>query len=160
MSSKNRGMFLESVINQSIKYYWENNIAFIEKKAVPTSFSDLKNISHNKFKASITLLKSTVDYIGMYQGKFVAFEAKSTNEKSLDLSNFRLHQLQYLSLINSQGGIAFVIVYFSLYNEFYKISVDFLNQEFKSKKSISYEKIKKNSSFLNLEFPGLLTIFS
>ncbi|MHA3785913.1 Holliday junction resolvase RecU [Mycoplasma sp. HF14] len=158
MSNKNRGMFLETIINQTLTYYWKEQIAFIEKKATPIEIKQLAQRSRTKYSGVISLRKSTVDYVGMYQGKFICFEAKSTNEPRLDASNFQEHQLNYLHLISQNGGIAFVIVYFSLFNEFYLVESEYLISEFQYAKSIPINEIKKNSRKLDLEFPGYLNI--
>ncbi|SJZ50402.1 Holliday junction resolvase RecU [Mycoplasmopsis verecunda] len=160
MNNKNKGMFLETIINQTINYYWNENIAYIEKKSVPIEINNIKRKSSHTFVGSFSLRKSTVDYIGMYKGQFICFEAKSTNENKLEYQNFRPHQLSYLRLISNNGGIAFVIVYFALYNEFYKLSIQFLDQHFAYAKNIKYEEIKKNSRPMILEFPGYLNIFN
>ncbi|MFV8473965.1 Holliday junction resolvase RecU [Mycoplasma sp. Z407A] len=160
MNNKNRGMFLETIINQTLSYYWNNNIAYIEKKATPMELKALARSNRNKFRGTFSLKKSTVDYIGMYQGRFICFEAKSTNENRLDLSNFQTHQLDYLKLIDTHKGIAFVIVYFSLYNEFYLVNIPYVLEQYQMHKSIPYEEIKKNSRKLILEFPGYLNILN
>ncbi|CAL59249.1 Pseudogene of RecU (N terminal part) [Mycoplasmopsis agalactiae PG2] len=74
---KNRGMLLETIINQTIDYYTYNHIAFIEKKGLPIKFSNITN-SENKLLLSNAFVykKSTVDYIGCYKGRFLAFESQ------------------------------------------------------------------------------------
>ncbi|WAM07255.1 Holliday junction resolvase RecU [Mycoplasmopsis cynos] len=42
--------------------------------------------------------KSTVDYIGMFRGSFVCFEAKSCNTNKFDLKNIKKHQIEYLAI--------------------------------------------------------------
>ncbi|MFV8473177.1 Holliday junction resolvase RecU [Mycoplasma sp. 4F] len=160
MNNKNRGMFLETIINQTLTYYWNNDIAYIEKKSTPIKLKALARSNKNKIHGTFSLRKSTVDYIGMYQGKFICFEAKSTNENRLDLNNFQTHQLAYLELIATHNGVAFVIVYFSLYNEFYLVTLSYIMQQYQNHKSIPYEEIKKNSRKLILEFPGFLNILN
>ncbi|WP_120161599.1 Holliday junction resolvase RecU [Mycoplasmopsis bovirhinis] len=158
---KNRGMFLEKIINQTINYYWENNYAFINKKNLDIS---LKKIASKDKKIivdqGIISKKSTVDYIGMYQGRFVCFEAKSCNEDRFDLNNLKPHQLNYLKLIKLHGGLAFVILFFSNHNLFLKVDIEYLCELLEKKqKSIKMQEIKRNSKILNLEFPGILNIF-
>ncbi|MFV8401056.1 Holliday junction resolvase RecU [Mycoplasma sp. 2634B] len=158
MNNKNRGMFLETIINQTLAYYWKEEIAFIEKKATPIEVKTLAHRERNNYQGSFNLKKSTVDYIGMYNGRFICFEAKSTNENRLDLNNFQQHQLNYLNLIDQHNGIAFVIVYFSLYNEFYLVQITYILHCYEVQKSIPYIELKKNSRRLDLEFPGHLNI--
>ncbi|AMD81000.1 Holliday junction-specific endonuclease [Mycoplasmopsis canis PG 14] len=158
---KNRGMFLEKIINKTISYFWTNNYAFIEKKTLDISFNKvIHQKNHLIINKGYISKKSTVDYIGMFNGAFVCFEAKSCNENRFDLSNIKEHQIQYLNLINKNGGTAFVVLFFSTNNTFFKLNLQFLNSCIsKGFKSISYEEIKKNSKQLFLEFPGILNIF-
>ncbi|WP_029513327.1 Holliday junction resolvase RecU [Mycoplasmopsis primatum] len=153
---KNRGMFLETIINQTINYYANNNIAFIEKKNLPIKFSQLIN-KKQKISAydAYVYKKSTVDYIGCYKGKFVAFEAKSTNENFLPKLNIQYHQKEYLQAIMNNGGLAFFIIFFSLYDEFYVVNYqDFLTIE--AKNMYRYEWIKKIGKAIPLTFPGII----
>ncbi|MEA4134317.1 Holliday junction resolvase RecU [Mycoplasma sp. 2045] len=159
-NNKNRGMFLEKIINNTIAYLWQENIAFIEKKSTPLDIKNIQSKTKNNVLGSFRIKKSTVDYIGMYNGQFICFEAKSTNNNSLTKKLFKKHQIEYLNLIHSNKGISFAIVYFSLYDEFYKITVPELLQYFKNKSSVKYEEIKRNSKKLFLEFPGYLTFLN
>ncbi|WP_208664880.1 Holliday junction resolvase RecU, partial [Mycoplasma nasistruthionis] len=114
MNQKNKGMFLEKILNRTIRVLWENEIAFIEKKSIPISIISFNKTTDNQVISKFKHHKSTVDYIGMYKSKFICFEAKTTNLDNLPMSNFKEHQIDYLNLIHNNGGIAFVVVYFSL----------------------------------------------
>ncbi|MCE6056544.1 Holliday junction resolvase RecU [Mycoplasmopsis agalactiae] len=153
---KNRGMLLETIINQTIDYYTYNHIAFIEKKGLPIKFSNITN-SENKLLLSNAFVykKSTVDYIGCYKGRFLAFEAKSTNESFLARSNIKEHQKKYLREIHKNGGLAFLIVFFGLYDEFYLLSYEsFMTIE--NKNQYRYEWIKKIGKRIPLTYPGII----
>ncbi|QNM93508.1 Holliday junction resolvase RecU [Mycoplasma sp. Pen4] len=159
MNNKNKGMFLEEVLNKTITYLWSNKIAYIEKKTTPIKVKKItKNDDGQIISSKVKIYKSTVDYIGCFNGKFIAFEAKTTNEKYLSIKNFAKHQLRYLELIESNNGISFVIIYFSLYNEFYLVNTNYIIEKYKQVKSIKYKEIKENSRLLTLEFPGYLNI--
>ncbi|MGZ9800566.1 Holliday junction resolvase RecU [Mycoplasma sp. AC1221] len=158
--NKNRGMFLESVLNKTIDYYWRHKIAYIEKKGLDVS---LKTITKEGKKLVVRdsniYKKSTVDYIGCYKGIFVCFEAKSCNEDRFDLANLKEHQIDYLNNINSNGGIAFVVIFFSHVNRFFKIYTRYLCKLFKEGiHSIKLDDVIKNSKELSLEFPCILNI--
>ena len=63
---------------------------------------------------------STTDYNGIYKGKYVDFEAKETNSlTSFPLNNIHKHQIIHLNNIARHGGIAFIIVRFTMLNETY-----------------------------------------
>nr|WP_318029109.1 Holliday junction resolvase RecU [Mycoplasmopsis bovis] len=99
--------------------------------------------------------RSTVDYIGCYKGRFIAFEAKSTNESFLASGNIKEHQKNYLKEIDKNGGIAFLIVFFGLYDEFYLLMYsDFMKIE--SKNQYRYEWIKKIGKRIPLTLPGII----
>ncbi|WP_406617800.1 Holliday junction resolvase RecU [Mycoplasmopsis lipophila] len=156
MINKNKGMLLESIINKTINYYSENKIAYIEKKNLNINFKRLFVNQNNiiSVKDGIVSSKSTVDYIGCYQGKFIAFEAKSTNEKVLPSSNVQIHQIDYLKKIADNGGIAFFIIFFGLYNDFFIVDIyDYINR---NKKPLAYEEVLKIGKKIELEYPGLI----
>ena len=152
MNTKNRGMFLESIINKTIQLYKLNGIGIFHKKSVPITFSGVKGT--NEIKRGWLSSKSTVDYYGIYQGYFVSFEAKSTNEKSLPLSNIKDHQLDYINQIKAHGGVAFFIVAFSSFDKYFIVEPSVFNKL--NKKSLSIELAKKECIELELIYPGIL----
>ncbi|QBF34389.1 Holliday junction resolvase RecU [Mycoplasmopsis phocirhinis] len=150
--NKNRGMLLEKIINQTILYYEKNGLAVIEKKTLPIKFQKMN--SNKQVSGAFVFKKSTVDYIGCYNGSFIAFEAKTTNENRLPSSNISPHQIQYLSKISSLGGISFFIIFFSQWDEFYLISAKYLLEHWK--KSWTYEEIKNAGYSIELSYPGII----
>ncbi|WP_036452964.1 Holliday junction resolvase RecU [Mycoplasma buteonis] len=161
MSNKNKGMFLEEVINRSLNYYAMNNIAFIEKKTVPfliTKVNSVKETNGGKQIQGYLFQKSTVDYIGMYRGKFICFEAKSCKINRFDYKNIKEHQIEYLNLIENNGGIAFLIFYFETENVFLKTDPVWVYNDMIYNKSVSLEKLLKISIKIDLEFPGILNL--
>lgn len=120
----NRGMDFESEINQTNQYYLENNIAVIHKK--PTSITiahvDYKSRREAIIKEAYFKTPSTTDYNGVFQGRYIDFEAKETNSlTSFPLSNIHLHQLNHLKQIINHGGIGFLLVRFRKRNETYYV---------------------------------------
>ncbi|VEU75107.1 penicillin-binding protein-related factor A recombinase [Mycoplasmopsis maculosa] len=155
--NKNRGMFLEKIINNTINHYWENKIAFIEKKDLPIKFRSINNEENKiKLKEAFIYKKSTVDYIGCYKGVFIAFEAKTTNEKFLPKSNIYDHQIEYLKNIDKNYGIAFLIIFFNLFNEFYLIKINDLLELENNNSYYKYEDIKNKGTEIKLTFPGII----
>ncbi|BAP39592.1 Holliday junction resolvase RecU [Metamycoplasma canadense] len=156
---KNRGMLLETIINQTNEFYFKNNICLIHKKNLDVSFKSvsLKNKKLNLQEATIKC-KSSVDYYGVFQGKFIAFEAKSTEDNVLPLSNIKKHQIEYLNLIIKNKGIAFWIFYFKVYNTFLLVMhADFL-KFLNKKKVMHFYDAQKMGVKLKLSFPGILDI--
>ena len=56
---------------------------------------------------------STLDYNGIYMGKYIEFDAKETQSKtSFPLANIHAHQLEHIRKVLYFKGIAFLIVRF------------------------------------------------
>ena len=88
---------------------------------------------------------STLDYNGLYRGKYIEFDAKeTTNKTSFPLSNIKEHQLKHIESVLRHKGIAFLIIFMN--NEFFllkgKTLIDFIKED--ERKSIPYEFIKEN----------------
>ena len=144
----NRGMDLESDINNSNKYYLENDIAIIYKK--PTPIKVVKVNYNKRINTKITEayyeIPSTTDYNGIYKGKYIDFEAKETKSKtSFSLNNIHSHQIDHLIKVKDHGGISFLIIKFVSLNETYLFETKYLEEFINNniRKSIPYNYIKK-----------------
>ena len=141
-SFANRGMNLESLINQANLYYKENDIALIYKKPTPIG---IKHTNYqNKTISGFFKDQSTLDYNGIYKGYYIDFDAKETNSKtSFPLSNIHPHQLEHIKGVIRHGGISFLII--SINNEIYLFDgldlISFITLS--DRKSIPYEYIKE-----------------
>ncbi len=138
----NRGMTLEHEINETNKYYLDNNIAVIYKK--PTPIQVVKQLGA-KIVDAYFLEPSTTDYNGIYDSHYVDFEAKETKSKtSFPLANIHKHQINHLRRIEKEKGICFLIIRFTKLEETYLLfAKDFL--EFidnNDRKSIPIDYIK------------------
>ena len=113
-----RGSTLEDLINRTNEKYLENGLALIQK--VPTPITP---ITIDKESRHITLAyfdqKSTVDYIGAVQGIPVCFDAKECVADTFPLQNIHEHQMKFMGEFERQGGIAFLIIYYSAKNKLY-----------------------------------------
>ncbi len=146
ISHKNRGMDLEKLINESNKYYLQNDIAIIYKKPTPIGITKViyqnnKQIIKNGYFES----KSTLDYNGIYKGKYIDFDAKVTiNKTSFPLNNIHPHQFEHIENIIRHGGISFLIIKMNL--NYYLLDgqklLDFKNTT--KRKSIPFDFIEKN----------------
>ena len=115
----NRGMMLESDINQSNKYYLDHNIALIYKKPTPIKVVKVE-YPKNVIKEAYFNEPSTLDYNGIYKGKYLEFDAKETQSNtSFPISNIHKHQLEHMKRVIYFGGITFLIVRFTKINETY-----------------------------------------
>lgn len=157
----NRGMSLEEDLNATNTYYLANNIANIHKKPTPVQIVkvDYPKRSAAVIREAYFKQPSTTDYNGIYKGKYIDFEAKETNNKtSFPLQNFHLHQIQHMENVVIHGGISFVIIKFSLYNEIYFMKAsDILTfwqrQQQGGRKSISREEFSQYGTLLKTSYP-------
>ncbi|WP_455486076.1 Holliday junction resolvase RecU [Gemella sp.] len=118
----NRGMELEDDINFANKYYLNNDIAVIHKKPIPIQIVEVNY--PNRASAMITKAfyktPSTTDYNGLWNGKYIDFEAKETNSAtSFSLNNIHEHQIEHMQRILNHGGITFIIVRFKKIDKTY-----------------------------------------
>lgn len=113
-----RGSTLEDLINYTIEIYRERKLAVIQK--VPTPITP---IEIDKTSRHITLAyfdqKSTVDYLGAVQGIPVCFDAKECAVSTFPLANIHEHQVNFMREFEEQGGISFLILYFSEFHTYY-----------------------------------------
>ena len=144
ISHKNRGMKLENLINDTNEYYIENDIAIIYKKPTPILVCKV-DYKQNLIKEGYYKTPSTLDYNGIYRGKYIDFDAKETlNKTSFPLANLHEHQLLHMKRVIKHGGISFLII--KMNNSYYlldgNIIIDFIENN--ERKSIPYDYIKNN----------------
>ncbi|UWP59644.1 Holliday junction resolvase RecU [Ruminococcus gauvreauii] len=113
-----RGSTLEELINRTNEQYREKGLALIQK--IPTPITPIKiDKEHRHITLAYFEKKSTVDYIGAVQGIPVCFDAKECAADTFPLANIHEHQVVFMEEFEKQGGIAFLILYFTGRNEFY-----------------------------------------
>ncbi|SDI18534.1 recombination protein U [Alteribacillus persepolensis] len=103
----NRGKGFEEVLNTANFQYKNRGIALINKR--PTPIKVLKTKGVHILKA-VWESKSTVDYDGIWKGRSIQFEAKTTNKKRFDLDMLTPGQISFLDQAEKQGAISFVLV--------------------------------------------------
>ncbi|MDF9451349.1 Holliday junction resolvase RecU [Bacillus toyonensis] len=111
MTLGNRGMAFEMLINLANEMYQRGGLALINKRSTPVKVLKSKGgrVLNGFYKT-----KSTVDYDGVYKGRAIAFEAKSTEKDTrFDLKNIAQHQLDYLEKAEKMGAICFFLIEFS-----------------------------------------------
>jgi len=113
-----RGNILEEIINKSNELYRNAGLCLVQKIATP-----ITPVKIDPEKRQITLAffekKSTVDYIGAAQGIPICFDAKECASSSFSLKNVHSHQLRFMGEFQKQGGVAFIIIYFSKSGQLY-----------------------------------------
>ena len=150
ISNSNRGMNLETDLNETNLYYLKNNIAVIYKKPTPITINKV-DYKHNLITEAHFNTPSTTDYNGIYEGKYIDFEAKETRKNYFPLSNIHNHQIEHLRQISNCGGIGFLIVRFTLKNENYLLEFDKLKEflDNSNRKSIPLKFFKENGYLIN-----------
>ena len=107
-----RGSLFEDLINRTNEVYRERGIALIQKIPTPITPIDI-----DRDERHITLAyfeqKSTVDYIGIAQGIALCFDCKECAEDTFPLQNIHEHQYRYMKDFERQGGVSFLLIYYS-----------------------------------------------
>ncbi|SNY19336.1 recombination protein U [Orenia metallireducens] len=140
----NRGDWLEEAIEESNNQYILQGLALVQKIATPVKVLNI-NQTTGRITNGFYEKKSTVDYIGVWNGKPLAFDAKETKvETRFDLSNVKEHQYLFLSSWVANGGLGFLIIHFATKEETYYLPYEVLDQYWQDmlsggRKSIPYK---------------------
>ena len=150
----NRGMGLESDINLTNEYYIKEKKAYIYKKPTPIKISKV-DYNRSKIVEAFFDTQSTLDYNGIYKGKYIEFDAKETNNKtSFPLANIHNHQIEHIKNILSQDGIVFLIIRFNLNDKNYLLmGKDLINFiESNNRKSIPIDYFEDKAYNLEVKY--------
>ena len=143
-----RGSTLEDMINMTNINYREKNLALIQK--IPTPITPVRIDQESRH---ITLAyfdkQSTVDYIGTVQGIPICFDAKECAVKTFPMMNIHEHQIKFMEDFEKQGGISFIILFFTSLNETYYIPFQDIKRFYErsisgGRKSFTYDEIDKS----------------
>lgn len=155
-----RGMKLEEEIDQSNQYFRIENIAVIHKKPTPIQIVDVHYPKRQKavIKEAYFRKPSTTDYNGVYNGRYIDFEAKETkNKTSFPLNNIHDHQVSHMEQVSNQQGICFLLIKFSYHDSVFLLPFkQFMVywDRFKSggKKSITLQEIERDGYLIPIQF--------
>lgn len=113
-----RGSTLEDLINRTNERYEELHLALIQK--IPTPITPVQiDKEHRHITLAYFDKISTVDYIGAVQGIPVCFDAKECSVDTFPLQNVHEHQMNFMEKFEGQGGISFLIIFYSGRNTLY-----------------------------------------
>ncbi|MCR4727853.1 MAG: Holliday junction resolvase RecU [Lachnospiraceae bacterium] len=144
-----RGSVLEDLINRTNEKYAESGLCLVQK--IPTPITPIRIDQQSRH---ITLAyfekKSTVDYIGAAQGVPICFDAKENEVDTFPLHNIHDHQVSFMKDFQKQGGIAFLIIYYTHRDLYYYMNIDELSVFLKraeegGRKSIAFSELKKDN---------------
>ena len=141
-----RGSTLEDLINMTNDIYEEKGLALVQKIPTPITPIEIDKDSHH-----ITLAyfdkDSTVDYIGVVQGIPICFDAKECHTDTFQMANIHEHQMKFMENFEAQGGISFLIVFFSARNESYYLPFRVLKEY--------YDRIERDGHAKNFKYNEL-----
>lgn len=124
-SHANRGTLLEKMIDTTNKQYRRKGVADIRKIPAPVKIIRAKGgrvVGHVQ-------KGEWVDYVGVYEGRAIAFDAKETSSKtSFPLSNLTGHQYELLKSWHGKGAKAFLVVSFVKLKKFYLLPYEVLGE--------------------------------
>lgn len=119
ISHANRGQPLEELIKYQNSNYARKNIALIHK--VPTEWIPIRGNTGKIITAKVEN-KAGVDFMGVFNGIPIAFDAKHTQEPRISWKCLKTHQHEFLIQWEKCGGIGFVLVGYAM-KQFYVIPI-------------------------------------
>lgn len=118
----NRGFDFEDAINQTNEYYKEKGLCLVTKRPTPIKIVKVDYSKGAKITEAFFETQSTTDYNGVYKGKYLDFEAKSTRSRtSFPLANIPPQQIEHLKNVIFHKGIAFFLINLHCFNKTYLI---------------------------------------
>ena len=146
-SHGNRGMNLEDDINLSNDFYRANGLCLITKRPTPINVVKVDYSKGAIITNAYFEKQSTTDYNGVYKGRYIDFEAKSTLKlTSFPLANISKHQIEHLKQVLKHDGIAFFIIEFAKKNQVFLLDASYVIDFYENgeRKSIPYKDVQTN----------------
>ena len=146
-SHGNRGMNLEEDINLSNEYYKQNGLCLVTKRPTPINVVQVDYSRGAIITNAYFEKQSTTDYNGVYKGRYIDFEAKSTiKTTSFPLANISKHQIDHLKHVLKHGGIAFFIIEFAKLQQVFLLDASYVINFYDNgeRKSIPYNDVVCN----------------
>ena len=146
-SHGNRGMELEEDINLSNEFYKDNEACLITKRPTPINVVKVDYTKGAVITNAYFEKQSTTDYNGVYKGRYIDFEAKSTLKlTSFPLANISKHQIEHLKNVLKHQGIAFFIIEFAKINKVFLLDASYVIDYYENgnRKSIPFNDIQKH----------------
>lgn len=134
-----RGSLFEEIINRTIEEYRIKKLALIQK--IPTPIVPTKMDKEGHITLAYFDKKSTVDYIGVVQEIPVCFDAKECNDNTFPLKNIHKHQYDFMSEFEKQGGVSFILIYFSKLECAYYLTYKELKNYWTIKKNLKFDEL-------------------
>lgn len=136
-----RGSVLEDMVNRTISDYRVKKLALIQK--IPTPIVPTKMDKEGHITLAYFDKKSTVDYLGVVQEIPVCFDAKECKSNTFPLSNIHKHQYEFMEDFEAQGGVSFLLIYFSKMSKVYYMKFNELKKFWDKKNDFMFEKLNE-----------------
>lgn len=150
-NTANRGRALEEALILSNNFYKEKNLALIYKRPTPIRVVKVDYSRGPKIIDAYFEKESTTDFNGVFKGKYIDIEAKSTlSRTSFPFHNISKHQINHLENVIRNGGFAFFIISFRSYDEVYLLNASFIIDQYNNIKvrSLPYKLIKEKGHLI------------
>ena len=134
----NRGKILEDDIDEANAFYLARGMAVIHKKPVPVQIVKVSYPSRSAavIQEAYFRTPSTTDYNGVYNGRYIDFDAKETkNKTSFPLQNVHEHQVTHMRAATAQQGVCFLLVCFSTLTRHFILPFDVLDEAWQAMKA-------------------------
>lgn len=136
-----RGSVLEDMVNRTISDYRVKKLALIQK--IPTPIVPTKMDKEGHITLAYFDNKSTVDYLGVVQEIPVCFDAKECKSNTFPLSNIHKHQYEFMEDFEAQGGVSFLLIYFSKMSKVYYMKFNELKKFWDKKSDFTLERLNE-----------------
>ncbi len=152
---KNRGMDFEKMFSDRCKKLREDLTNKILINKVPTEMKLVRGAYGKIVKAFAVAKDQTdfVDFCGVYNGKAICFELKSTkNKTSFPFSNIKESQIKFLDMWEECGGMGFYLIRFEIHNRVFMIKSDDMHDVIRNinRKSVRFDYCLENDKFIEL----------
>lgn len=151
-NNANLGKGLQTLIDYTNKQYFNQGVADV--RLVPTPFQITGAGSRPGEMRGRKMRGEWVDYVGIGDGRALAFDAKETKEKSFPLKNLEDHQFAFLKSWYEKGACTFLIVQFTnKFQEIYLLPFKTLEKYWEDaaaggRKSIPYAEFMENCDLI------------
>lgn len=152
----NRGMGFEDDINATNEIYLNSGRALIYKRTTPINVVRVDYSKGAKIVEAYFEKQSTTDYNGVYRGRYIDFEAKSTHSKtSFPLHNIPKQQIEHLKNVIKHQGIAFFLINCYQINKTFLVPAEYIIEfyENKPRSSIPFSFLNEHGLLVKESYP-------
>ena len=127
----NKGMASERLLDRVNQQYLLKGIADIRKLPTPVK---IMKVTGSKVEG-IRIKGYLVDYLGVYNGRAVAFDMKECADASFPLKNIESHQYDMLKNWHENGALCFLVVYMKRVDTYYRLPFEVLQESWQLRES-------------------------